>query len=131
MAKQYVSQRLFNCGSASIAKLHLSTGKSLEELAAMLFDSYRKSCIDDGLEEDWVASAREALKFLEENDAPAPGHLLDHFQYFVEHYEPDGSPRKKNIFGRIKPSKAKAGIHRKENFLKSLKSYYTGALAGV
>lgn len=131
MAKQYMPQRVFSYGAASIAKLHLLTGKSIEALATMAFASYRQSYIDDGTEKDWVVSARQALKFLEENEAPAPDKLLDHFRYFVEHYEPDSSPRKKRIFGGTMFDKAKQNIRRKEDFLKSLESYYIGARAGI
>ena len=131
MAKRYMPQRVFSVGAASIAKMHLLTGKSIEEVAAMVFASYKDSYIDDGTEGDWVASAREALKFLEENEVPTPAELLNHFQYFVENYEPDGSPRKKRIFGGTMFNKAEQNIQRKENFLKLLESYYIGARSGI
>ena len=131
MAKKYMTQRVFNMGAASIAKIHLLTGKSIEELAAMVFSSYRESYVDDGTEGDWVISARVALKLLEDQEAPSPDELLNHFQYFVENYEPDGLPRKKGLFGGTLFNKAEQNLKRKEDFLKLLESYYIGARAGI
>jgi hypothetical protein len=117
MAKRYMPQRVFNYGAASIAKMHLLTGKSVEEIATIVFSSYKHSYIDDGTERDWIISTRQSLTFLKERKAPAPTELLNHFQYFVDNYEPDGLPRRKRLFGGTIFNKAEQNPRRKEDFL--------------
>lgn len=130
MAKKYMPQRVFNYGAATIAQLHLGTEMSIEELAAQFFLPYCDAYTDDGVEQDWIDVAQQATELLIENNIPHPEGFLHHFSFYIEHYEPDGSPRKKKVLSGTWSNQEERNLQRKEDFIRQLIIYYAEVMAG-
>ncbi len=126
----YMPQDVFEVGAASIAKMHLDLGHPVDELAADIWKDCATANIDDGVENDLKNAATEAIQMLETLEAPSPAEFLHHFQYFTIHYDEEGKPRKKKIFGGTWFNKAAQNKNRRQDFIKRLKLYYIGAIAG-
>jgi len=124
-------QRVFNAGVASIAKMHLQTDNNIDDLASHVYTYYKDSYKNDGVQEDWIISAKETIEYIEKNEIPEPIELLTHFQFFVDNFEPDGSPRKKKIFRGTFFNKADKNLNRKRDYLVLLKKYSVLAQNGL
>lgn len=61
MAKKYMPKDVFEVGVCSIAKVHLGTNKTLEEVANAVWRHYSDSIIDDGVVTDMVRAVRESV----------------------------------------------------------------------
>ena len=127
----YMPQRVFEVGAASIAKMHLDLGRPVDALAAEIWENYATAYINDGVENDLKNAATEAIQMLETLEAPSPAEFLNHFQYFTIHYDEEGKPRKKKMFGGTWFNKAAQNKNRRQDFIKRLSSYYIGAIAGL
>jgi hypothetical protein len=132
MSKKYMPKDVFEVGVSSIAKLHLTSGgKSLEELADLIWENYSRDLLDDGVTNDMISAASQAITWLEENNAPSINELFHHFQYFCINYDDEGNPKTKKIFNGILFDKSVKDSRRVEKYLRKIQVYYIGAKAGV
>lgn len=102
MPRKYMPQHVFDVGAATIAKIHLERGLSMEALAKQVADSYRNSFVDDEYERHWIVASREliaaaktALPYLSAESMPS---LFWHMQFFLTNFELDGTKKKRRLF---------------------------------
>ena len=131
MRKKYMPNDVFEVGVSTIAKLHFASGKSIEELASILWGNYSKSIIDDGVVDDMISAATQAISWLEQNSAPSIDELFHHFQYFCVSYDDEGNPKKKKVLNGLLFAKSVQDTRRVEKFLRKLEVYYIGAKSGI
>jgi hypothetical protein len=60
----YMPQDLFEFGAVTIAKIHVSGGRSIEDLAMKLSEDYKYDYLEDGLLGDWVEAARSVVHMI-------------------------------------------------------------------
>ena len=124
MAKKHMSQYVFSFGAATIAKLHIVTGRTVQELAAEAFSGYRDAHVDDDTENAWADAAQRAVDLFRDLEtaqqassggrktALPPEELLDLFLFFLDK------------FGKV------ATTERTEDFLQLLSAYSICTLVG-
>ena len=131
MKKIYMPKDVFEVGVSSIAKVHLVTEKSIEEVANVVWNNYSEQIIDDGVVEDMVTASKRAIDLLQEWGAPSIPELFTHFQHFCIHCDDAGEPKKKKIFNGLRFQKSIKDEERIKRYLKKLEVYYIGAKSGL
>lgn len=92
--RRFMPQSLFDFGAASFAKVHLRDGVSIAEHAEFVYQQwYRDAYLDDGVQEDWIWAAEEALRIIDVLPVYLRESALHHFEYFSDKYHPDGRRR--------------------------------------
>lgn len=131
MKKRYMPKDVFEVGVSTVAKIHLHTGKDIEELAKTVWHGYEGDIIDDGVLKDIERASTDALAWLRQQDAPDIAEFFHHFSYFCMNYDDSGNPKKKKLFSGLWFQKTEPDTSRVERYLNKLKSYYVGVSAGI
>ena len=86
--------------AVTAAKLAADSDLSIQEAAKLLSDNYRKSYDDKNLEDEIATAASKVTQFMESvlPNSSLPRNLTQ-IQYSIVHFEPNGSRRKKKLFG--------------------------------
>lgn len=122
--KKFVPQSLFDLGAASIAKVHLLNDVPIAEHAEFVYEQwYRDAYLDDGVQEDWIWAAGEALRIVDVLPASLRESALHHFEYFSDKYHPDGRRRAWRLLDGTRYNQAPHNPRRREDFSRNLLAF--------
>lgn len=124
---------MFNNGAITISKVSFRTGETYEELAHQLWygsvekrvPGYSKAYADDDPINDWVTAAKKTIAIISKDKseyeiAAALAELASCF----DNLNPDGSQKKKKIFGGTLFNKVKVkNDNRVSDYLKTLSDF--------
>jgi hypothetical protein len=128
---RYMDQRTFEYGVATIAKLHLTQGESIESLAFTAWSGYERSIIDDKVVQDWIEVTKEAIELVNKTEKGFAKEFFHHFQFYVENFDSTGNKRKKRLLGGLFFSNSPQNPNRKNDCMVRLKKYLVGILCGA
>lgn len=131
MGKKYMPRDVFEVGVATVARMHLLSGKPLEDIATMAWQGYASSIIDDGVVSDLVRAANDGIAWLQKNDAPALQEFFHHLQWYLLHHDDQGRPKRRKWLNGLMFSRSVKDVDRVGNFQKKLVAYYVGLTAGA
>lgn len=131
MAKKYMPRDVFEVGVATVARMHLLSGKPPEDIAIMAWQSYAASLIDDGVVPDLVRAAADGIAWLQKNNAPALPEFFHHLQWYLLHHDDQGRPKRRKLFNGLLFQRSVKDPDRVANFHKKLVAYYVGLTTGL
>jgi hypothetical protein len=131
MAKKNMSKDVFEACVSSIAIHHLTTGKTIDELASIVWEGYAQDVADDNVALDLSAATKQSLSFLNETNSTEIAEFFNHFQFFCLNYDDLGKQKKKKIFNGLWFEKPEQTPHRVNDYLRKIKSYWVGAKSGL
>lgn len=132
MTKKYMSSWVFETGVTTIAKLHLTTNKPVEELARILWnEGYQRTIKDDGVVPDMTSAVSQALEWLRKMQAKDLPDFLHHLQWYCACFDDDGKYKRKKLLDGLWFQKSIQDPQRVEHFMEKLTRYYIGLVAGL
>lgn len=130
MRKKYMPRDVFEVGAATVARMHLLSGKPPEDIAMMAWQNYASSIIDDNVVQDLVRAAEEGVAWLQKINAPALPEFFDHLRWYLLHHDDQGNPRRRKWLNGLMFSRSRKDVDRVDNFHKKLVAYYVGLTTG-
>lgn len=130
---EFITQEMFNLFAVSVAKISAESGKSIREATELIMRNYAGSYIDTNIAQEVEIAANKAREFILGVLPPETlaGNLTQ-MQFCIKHYNPDGSKKRKKIFGGTFFSKGKDEVDNKvENCLGNIATYHMLVINGV
>lgn len=94
---------VFQVGAVTIAKLHLSSGKEIGQMAREIWQDYSRNFDDNDAVQDLSMAASEIVAYLrDEIRHPHAVAVTHHAQFYCKYYDDEGGKRKTGIGGLIK-----------------------------
>ena len=130
----YMPQRLFDMCVVTAVKIHMATGKSLEQTNMQVLEHYSHSFPDDSHLENHIELASEAV--LETmrtlfTDKQIP-YVMTQMQYCIKKYHPDGKKRRKRLLSGTMFTRSRfPNSNRVDDCINNITAYHVGTLCGV
>jgi hypothetical protein len=98
---RYIPQDLFDFAAATLAKINILNGRSIEEMGQEIGKEYSDQYVDDGYAKDWAAAAHKGLAICNELGLSKDETVfaLHHYRYYVQKFDTNG--KKKPFLKRI------------------------------
>lgn len=129
---EFITQEMFNMFAVSAAKISVASGKNIREAIEIIMSNYAGTYLDASLVYEIEIAADKAKKFM--LDVLPPETLvsnLTQMQFCIKHYNPDGSKKRKKLFGGTFFNKEKNEVDNKaENCLANIATYHMLVVSG-
>ncbi len=124
MGKKYMDQDLFDYMVATIAHLSLIKNKPKEAIFDELWESYKKSIVDDNIKEDILSAVERSIINLTEWGIPAHLKFFEWFRGIIRQYDRQWNKKPRKILEGLWFQKSTKNPNRVEDYIKRMTEYY-------
>ncbi|MDD2762135.1 MAG: hypothetical protein PHH11_17805 [Methylomonas sp.] len=129
---EFIRQEMFNMFAVSAAKISAASNKSIREATALIMNNYQGAYLDANLAKDVETAANGVTEFMLGILPPETltGNLTQ-MQFCIKNFNPDGTRKRKRIFGGTFFNKEKSEIRNKVQSCKAnIATYHMLVIGG-